>query len=129
MKLLCSLLMVFLISSCDAVDKDECNRFKTGKFTFKSEETGIRTSITRDENTQTEINGPDTLKASVKWRDDCTYDLTYLETSGIQPQLVGKTVNVRITKVSKDEYWFEARLPAAGLSDRGSIERVTTNEH
>jgi len=62
--------------------------------------------------------------ASVKWIDACNYDLTYLASKSTSPQVIGKTIKVRIIKTTKDYYLYEAKIPGTILFDKDTLIRI-----
>lgn len=78
MKLGFTLLMVLLLNSCYAQEKN-CSYFRTGTFSYADKEMPYR--IVRNESVQIETNTDtgDELHTSIEWKSDCEYILTYIK--------------------------------------------------
>ncbi|MEP5339450.1 MAG: hypothetical protein ABJL44_14360 [Algibacter sp.] len=119
-KLLISLLFLFIIcaelsgqNSFAEVKKMNCVDFKTGK--FEVVDTSLNHHIIFERNKDFQIeknqNSGAVTKCKVKWINNCTYVLTYLETEEKQAQeFIGKTLTVTITKIEGVKYYFDAFL-------------------
>lgn len=78
MKLGFTLLMVLMLNSCYAQEKN-CSYFRTGTFSYADKEMPYR--IVRNESIQIETNTDtgDELHTSIEWKSDCEYILTYIK--------------------------------------------------
>lgn len=78
MKLGFTLLMVLMLNSCYAQEKN-CSYFRTGTFSYADKEIPYR--IVRNESIQIETNTDtgDELHTSIEWKSDCEYILTYIK--------------------------------------------------
>ena len=103
MRFLFGVSCLIILVSCSSSAETNCQAYRTGKFSQKSEVAGGTNLIIRDNETQTEIMGSDTLKSTYKWTDNCNYELTYLPTPSVASQLIGKTIKVRIAKTRSAE--------------------------
>ncbi len=100
-------------NSLTDIKKMNCKDFKTGTFKVIDETINHYIIFERSKNFQIEKNQNTgaVTKCKVKWIDDCTYKLTYLETEEEQGQwFIGKTLTVTITKIEGVKYYFDAFL-------------------
>jgi len=116
---------LILLVSCSSHAKNNCQAFRVGRFSQNSEIVSGTNLIIRDNGTQTEIRGFDTLKSTVKWIDDCNYELTYLPTPSVPPPLIGKTIKVKITKTTSYYYLYEAKLPGTNLVSKDTLYQIS----
>jgi hypothetical protein len=114
--LLLTIITSFLFTSCNtsSSEKGSCSQYRTGKFRYhvKGKNNNNYFVIERNESTQQETNEKTsaTSTASVKWINNCTYELRYLEgakhlsasSSRLKKSIVIKTEIVRGT----DEYYI-----------------------
>jgi len=62
----------------NSYSQEKCENFKTGK--FQNLENGIvKADIERNDSIQTEKYGSKEIKLKIKWIDDCSYRLIFLE--------------------------------------------------
>lgn len=86
----------------------DCNRFKTGKFSYK-DSSGAIVNITRTKHRQTEKNTKTGLltKLKINWPGECEYKLTQLwANSKKQRKNNRRTQTVRITKTDGNSYEY-----------------------
>jgi hypothetical protein len=98
--------LVFL--SISNFSQDNCQSVRTGEFVLKSEEFGDFL-ITRTEKNQIEYNEKSGIKMkySLKWLDNCKYQLFNSEVLSGDDSLLGNegdTLTVTILEVGKDYY-------------------------
>lgn len=108
------LLISLLWITAAAFAQSDCDRFRTGKFV--NIENGIeRAAIERNDSIQTEKYGPIAIKLKIKWIDECSYRLTFLEGNDAWWNAMGKDHStpdlvVRITDIVEDGYLQEAKF-------------------
>lgn len=73
--------------------------------------------IERNDSIQTEINSnsKNIVKAKIKWKGECEYELTYLEQTTNSPDTINsfiqsRVLNVIILEATKDYYIFKATM-------------------
>ncbi len=117
-KLIFVFVIVFIIlSACNSHKKLSCDQFKTGHFTLHSEFDSSMSFIERNDSIQTEINSnsKNIVKAKIKWKGECEYELTYLEQTTNSPDTINsfiqsRVLNVIILEATKDYYIFKATM-------------------
>ena len=115
---LVSLGLMVLLVNCKLSKENKCNQFRTGDFEYRSN--GLLFEITREDTVQTESNKVtgDVARISIKWTDDCTYQLRLLESTAIYPDSINRlrmksTVTVEITNWTDDYYIYKAKSDVA----------------
>jgi len=111
MRFLSSILPVILVVllACTSQVKNDCTQFKTGDFEYRTN--GLLYAISRKDSLQTEtnkINGGVT-KTSIKWLNDCSYQLRFLETSQIYPDSIDqliRTTYLTIEVLNWTDYYY-----------------------
>jgi hypothetical protein len=112
------LLTLASLAACSkSADPADCKRFKTGHFRFVAHQSGMAYSwlIDRTDSIQTEtdeVTG-DVSKLSVKWVDDCHYQLKLMSSTRPFPdsiQQIRKTVALQteITEATSHYYIFSS---------------------
>jgi hypothetical protein len=101
----------------------DCKQFHTGTYYVKNMPNIV---ITRDAQFQTETN-PETgksVKMSITWLDDCTYQLRFVKSNDRQQKKDYKKIGVltvRITSVDENSYHFAATSLAMPQAVTGVI--------
>jgi hypothetical protein len=126
MKHLAILAVVLLATNCKSPRPEGCGRFKTGR--FESHALGMIFKISRNDTIQTEIIPAfgDTTKISVKWLDDCHYQLQMLESNVAYPDTVEHLrkkaiIAVEIINWTNDYYIYKA---GDNLTNKTSIDTL-----
>lgn len=91
----------------------ECKKFHIGKFEIIDNKINHHVIFERDTEFQIETNQNSgaITKCKIKWLDDCTYVLTYLESNEeAAKKFIGKTLTVTITESNDSKYYFDALL-------------------
>ena len=110
------LLLISITLACkQGANKQDCAKFKTGRFFYESKTTADKFIIERGDSLQKEINEVtgkiSTMKIS--WLSDCEYELTqfYDETPGsnlIEQHPKGRILTTTILEASDSFYVFSA---------------------
>lgn len=107
------ILLSIIILSCSEYKPQNCKNFKTGKFSFHSENTGTDFLIDRQDtlHIQTEIQTRNTSEWKVDWINDCEYNISLLRDNyGLVKSFEGEdlpTFNYKIIKSTGDYYIFQ----------------------
>jgi len=108
------LLISFLWISGIAFSQSECQKFRTGK--FQNIENGIvKSKIERTDSIQIEQYGENSIKLKIKWIDECSYRLIFLEGNDAWWESRGRDrptpdLIVRITNINENSYLQEAKF-------------------
>lgn len=112
MKKVYFLLLFGLLFNIGFSQESNCEKFKIGKFLYKSE--GLPDiTVTRTATIQTEKikESPEVMQGTIVWKSNCNYEFTF--TKCPIPELLGKTMSVEIfdTKgnTAKGKAWFEGK--------------------
>lgn len=118
------LLLLVVIISCKAKKENlDCERFRAGVYSTKSEVDSIEYIITRSDSIQTETNTlTDAItKAKITWTGPCTYELLHLSYEGGSDterdmrnnesfnEFSKTPVKVTIVHIAEDYFIFEAK--------------------
>ena len=125
MKKLLALVLLILISSCEA---QNCDDIKTGTFLTENENSGGSILI-RTESTQEEI--VEKLGIHIKydliWTDNCSYSLyNGIMIKGNDSEFEGKktdTLFVEITKIIPNGYQYKATANYTDFESIGTVKR------
>ncbi|MBO9155315.1 hypothetical protein ACFOTA_24100 [Chitinophaga sp. GCM10012297] len=111
-----SIFFICLFTACGtAPEKSGCGKVKTGEFQMAGNEIAPdqKWTIVRNDSIQTEINhnSGQINTLSVKWLNDCEYELRYLhsqpeDTSSSVVERRKRVVHVKITGVEENFYEF-----------------------
>ena len=107
-KIVLSLLFMLPI----ALFAQDCEKFKTGTFYAKTEDGSFipNYSIVRKKKLQIETMGENYIKTKVRWIDDCTYELTHIE-SDILDLPKGTVTTCKILQTFEDGYHGSGTSP------------------
>jgi hypothetical protein len=95
----------------------DCKQYKTGKFRFSAviDDKAVHYLIERNNDTQTEsyLDSGVVAYYKINWKDDCTYQLVYLNETASLPEQELKmkrkmVIQATIISGTKDYYVFEA---------------------
>lgn len=105
-------LLILTVFNCSAQSKNkkDCQRFKSGKFTYLTPN-NLNTTVLRTDSTQIEFNKSTGLKltASIKWKSNCSYELTYTKVNKSKYDMViGLTFDVDILSTSENSFKYRA---------------------
>ncbi len=100
--------MLFFWTMGNAFSQSDCTKFKTGIF-HNIDNGTITTKIERTDSTQIEYHGEKIIKLMVKWIDECSYRLTFLEGNDAWWESRGRNfptpdLIVRITNINGNFY-------------------------
>ncbi|MBC7524375.1 MAG: DNA topoisomerase IV [Flavobacterium sp.] len=97
--------MSLIISSCYNLERN-CSDFKTGKFEFSQDISGIKqtTTFVRTNKYQIETYNGKTDTASVRWVSDCEFILEKLHPKSMQDK---KAISMKILSTKDKTYTFE----------------------
>lgn len=90
----------------------QCSDFRTGKFEYTNPSYS-EWKVIRTDSTQTEINSNTKieLKATIIWKSDCEYVLTYEKiTNSDLKDLIGKKVFVEIFEIENKKFKYHSKL-------------------
>jgi hypothetical protein len=109
-----ALFTIFLITlfTIGYSQTNKCSDFKIGKFEYTNPKYS-EWKVIRTDSTQTEINSKNgiELKASIKWKSDCEYILTYeIIKNSDQKDLIGKKVLVEIFEIQNNKLKYNSKL-------------------
>jgi hypothetical protein len=118
--------LVGLQCNCAPSSKDDCGRFKTGDFEYRSN--GLSYAITRQDSVQAEVNkaNGDVTKMSVSWTDSCSYQLNILESTAVYPDSINRlrmasTLTVEILSWNNNYYIYRSK---SNVADRVMIDTL-----
>src|SRR4051812_6319908 len=111
-KILSFFFFAFLFYSCNMGQTNDCQRFKNGKFILRSELLHSTIIVDRNDSMQVESTNGDTAAWSVRWINDCEYELRYLGMTinshgTIDKYLQTHYLRTKILQTEKDSYIFE----------------------
>ncbi len=113
---------------------NECARFKTGTFKLLDASAPDYIIIRNDSiQTETARNSLVTTDFYIRWKDECTYELTlkkiHNRPSGLK--LPDKTIKlfVHIYKVSGDTCWVETRANTSDYVSKKRMVKIKNNNH
>ena len=111
LKLYYSIFALTIIQGCSYSQK--CSDFHNGTFEIADKEHDYFGLIVRNDSVQIETNQKTgkITKCSINWINDCTYELTYLETdSPIIEPLIGKKLTTEINSIDGKVIYFTSTL-------------------
>ncbi len=97
---------------------NQCSDFKTGKFEYTNPNYS-EWKVIRTDSTQTEINSKTgiELKATIIWKSDCEYVLTYEKiTNSDLKDLIGKKVFVEILEIQNQKFKYHSKLETVEIT-------------
>jgi hypothetical protein len=114
------LFIVFLITITTKIQaqKKQCSDFKIGKFEYTNPKYS-EWKVVRTDSTQTEINSKNgvELKATIIWKSDCEYVLTYEKVINTdRKNLIGKQVFVEIIEIQNQKFKYHSKLDTMELT-------------
>ncbi|MDD5149965.1 MAG: hypothetical protein PHC28_05710 [Flavobacterium sp.] len=114
------LFIIFLITfvTIGYSQKKQCSDFKTGKFEY-TDSKYFEWKVVRTDSTQTEINSKNgiELKATILWKSDCAYVLTYEKiTNSDLKDLIGKKVFVEILEIQNQKFKYHSKMEALEIT-------------
>lgn len=111
------------ISCASANKQTDCERFKTGRFELHSKVDNSISIIERNDTIQTETNtkSGNIVKARIKWRANCEYELTYFaqtknSSDTIVPFVQSRPLKTTILQTGKDYYVFKATMEGTSVT-------------
>lgn len=117
---------MLLMLNCRPSKENRCNQFRAGNFEYRSN--GLLYEITREDTIQTESNtlNGDVTKNSIKWTDDCTYQLRLLESTAIYPDSINRlrmksTLTVEIINWTDAYYIYKSK---SDVADRVMVDTL-----
>ncbi|NDP28095.1 MAG: hypothetical protein GZ087_11815 [Flavobacterium sp.] len=111
--ILFSIFLITIATICYS-QKKQCSDFKTGKFEYTDPKYS-EWRVVRIDSTQTEINSKNgiELKATILWKSDCEYILTYEKITNTDlKDLIGKKVFVEILEIQKQKFKYYSKMEA-----------------
>lgn len=90
-----------------------CGAYKTGKFILFEQKSSIHVRIDRTatEQLETDLKTGKYIRFSIKWINECEYDLTLIDGNNDQVSFFrNRKLSIRITDVYADGYRFEGKL-------------------
>lgn len=121
-----TILALLLVFKCSPRGATDCKQFKNGDFEYRSN--GLYYEITRTDTVQTEINklNGDITKNSIRWTDDCAYELRLLESTAIYPDSINQlrmasTLTVTIMSWTDDYYIYRSK---SNMVDRVMVDTL-----
>lgn len=110
----------FLITSITIgySQRKQCSDFKTGKFEYTDPKYS-EWKVVRTDSTQTEINTKNgiELKATIIWKSDCEYVLTYEKVINLdRKDFIGKKVFVEIIEIQNQKFKYYSKLDTMELT-------------
>lgn len=105
-----------------------CSNFKVGSY-VNMEDGEVKSKIIRNKKFQLEENGAVKIKLKIKWIDDCTYELTFVEGNDAWWSMVGNNYNaekliVRITATDENSYVQESHKVGSDFIYRSVMVKV-----
>lgn len=91
----------------------DCLRFHTGKFKILDSDGKVSTIIERTKDHQIETNSRNNTQTNmaVKWLDNCTYVLKYIESTDPEmDEYTGKELRIKIMETTNNSFKFKATM-------------------
>ncbi|HET8887108.1 MAG TPA: DNA topoisomerase IV, partial [Salinimicrobium sp.] len=121
-KLLPILLIAFTFVGCYKQERN-CNKFRTGKFTFESYLDGElqKTTFVRNDSIEIDFFQGKSDTASIRWINNCEYILTNLNPKNMAQK---KPLHIKILTTDGNSYVFEYGLVGETEKQKGTIVKV-----
>lgn len=90
-----------------------CGSYKVGKFILFEQRSNIHVRIerTQTEQIETDVRTGRYIRFSIKWLNDCEYELTVIEGNSEQVGFFrNRKLHIRVTDVFADGFRFEGKL-------------------
>lgn len=117
-------LLFFLYSCKQKVNKPtDCARFKTGTFVVDGAEAPYSITRTADMQIEKNLETGLTYKLRIKWQNDCTYTLSFLESSD-SSQVEAPEVTVTIVKTDGDTYHYDSYAKEGGYTVSAKMRKL-----
>jgi hypothetical protein len=118
------LITTSIVVSCASANKQtDCERFKTGRFELHSQVDNSISIIERNDTIQTETNtkSGSIVKARIKWRANCEYELTYFAqtkntSDTIVPFVQSRPLKTTILQTDKNYYIFKSSMEGTSVT-------------
>ena len=113
--LMYAVIAITFIDSCSFSNGNKCNQFRKGEFVYKyrGEQGNFDIFINRNDSIQIESNSQtgSIIKATIRWTDECTYELRLLESTYPQRDSIKQSSPLKneILSSTKEFYIFKAK--------------------
>ena len=115
---LLTILAIVILAACYQPQRD-CERFRTGTFTFTSEIDGeeVTTTFVRNDSMEIDYFQGRQDTATVRWINDCEYIVEPLSSGGTE---AGGALHMKILSTTDNSYTFEYSLIGRSQKSRGT---------
>lgn len=121
-KYLIILALPLLLGSCYAPERN-CEKFKSGKFTFETYLGGkvTQTTFTRNDTLEVDYYENKADSSSIRWINDCEYIAQKINPKNHQERMA---LHFKIIKTEGDTYTFEYSLVGETNKQKGTATKV-----